>query len=353
MHRSIRPLAVIIGVTALAVGSIAGPSFAASSDPARPVSAPTQFATSDADPRDYWTPQRMANAKPMVNMRERKKPRVTVSDETGTKARRVAGTDTTAEARIVKASEAQPAAVYPYPFGRHGVENPLRKLAPYRQVGRIFFRQNGNNYSCSGASVVGGDRHVVFTAGHCLNDGAGHWSTDVVFVPARREGKWKNPYGRFPAKELWVPSGWSDNSWDSYDLGAFNVGKSTKGKKLRRAVGALGFAYNDGRIQHWDIFGYPAQSPWKGNKLITCSTAHAIDDVNGNGPDTIGVGCDLNGGSSGGPWIVSLRRKNMLNGITTYGYFAQPNAVYGPYFDETANKVRCAAGTGDADASSC
>lgn len=353
MHRSTKPLAVIIGVAALAVGSFAGPVSAAGADPARPVSAPTLFATSDEDPRDYWTPQRMAKATPMVKTRERNKPRVTVSDETGSNAWRVRGTDTSDEARIVKAAEAQPAAAYPFPFGRRGLENPLRKLAPYRQVGRVFFRQGGISYSCSGASVVGGQRHVVFTAGHCLNDGSGNWSTDVVFIPGRREGKWKNPYGRFPARELWVPAGWSDNAWDAYDLGAFNVGRSTKGKKLRNAVGALGFAYDQGRIQHWDIFGYPAQSPWKGNKVITCATAHAVDDANANGPDTIGVGCDLNGGSSGGPWIVGLRRANMLNGITTYGYSAQPDAVYGPYFDETANKVRCAAATGDPDASSC
>ncbi|MFV2063417.1 MAG: serine protease, partial [Chloroflexota bacterium] len=152
---------------------------------------------------------------------------------------------------------------------------------------------------------------------------------------------------------LWVPQGWSFDGLDAYDLGAFNVAKNKKKKKLRKAVGALGFAFNQSRIQHWDIFGYPAQSPWNGNKLVTCSTQHAIDDGIGGGPDPIGVGCDLNGGSSGGPWILRLRRGNLLNGITTYGYAAQPGAIYGPYFENTANRIRCAAGTGNPDATVC
>lgn len=254
---------------------------------------------------------------------------------------------------MTKAAEAQPAAVYPFPYGRRTVEKQLRKAAPYRQVGRIFFRVDGNRYSCSGSSVVGGGRNVVYTAAHCLNDGAGNWSKDVIFIPGRNAAKKKNPYGKFAAKELWVPSGWADNGWWAYDVGAFNVAKNKKGKTLRKAVGALGFSYNEGRIQHWDVFGYPAQKPWGGNKLITCASAHGIDDANGNGPDSMGVGCDMTGGSSGGPFILGLRRKNLLNGVVSYGYGDQPGATYSPYFDSTANKIRCAAGTGNPDAASC
>jgi V8-like Glu-specific endopeptidase len=360
MRRMTRPLvvatlaAVVASATVLTADSFNGSGALAGSNPSDPVSAPTKFATSDdADLRAYWTPERMRSAKPMKVSRQRENPKVRVSDETGNRAQRTVSTDTQPEPRLTRASEFQPAAEYPFPYGRRSVENPLRKIAPYRQVGRVFFRQNGVRYSCSGSSVVGGWRHVVFTAGHCLNDGAGNWSTDVVFVPARRTGKFKNPYGRFSAKELWVPAGWSDNQWWAYDLGAFNVGKNKKRKTLRKSVGALGFAYNEGRVQHWDVFGYPARAPWAGNRLVTCSTAHAVDDLNANGPDSIGVGCDLTGGSSGGPWIVGLRRSNMLNGITSYGYGHQAGATYSPYFDSTANKIRCAAATGNPDRTSC
>ena len=131
-----------------------------------------------------------------------------------------------------------------------------------------------------------------------------NWSTDVVFIPGRRPGKKKNPYGKFPAKELWTPLGWSADGDFTYDMGAFTVGKNKKGKKLKKAVGALGFAYSQGRIQLWSVFGYPAAKPWHGNKVITCSAQHAVDDdiPSSDGPFTIGIGCDMTAGSSGGPW---------------------------------------------------
>lgn len=360
MHRLMRPLVVatlaaaVAGTTVLSAGFISTSGVAAASDPSKPVSAPTRFAaSSDADPRDYWTPERMSSAKPMTVTRERDTPKVRASNLTRKKAQRSLSTDTQSEPRLTRAAEIQPAAEYPFPYGRRTVEKQILKVAPYRQVGRIFFRQNGFRYSCSGSSVVGGGRNIVFTAGHCLNDGAGTWSTDVIFVPARRFGKSKNPYGRFAARALWVPAGWADDNWWAYDVGAFSVSKNKKGKSLRKAVGALGFAYNENRVQHWDIFGYPAQSPWSGDRLITCASAYAVNDVNANGPDSTGVGCDLTGGSSGGPWIVGLRRTNLINGITSYGYLDQPGATYSPYFDGTANNVRCAAGTGNPNATSC
>ena len=361
MHRSIRPLAAtalaiaVVSATVLAVGALSDSSAAvAGADPSRPVAAPTRLAAaSEGAVIDYWTADRMRRAKPMKVTRQRANPKVRTADEATNRGVRAASTDTQSAPRVVKASEAQPAGEYPFPFGRRSVEKQLRKVAPYRQVGRLFFRQGGVRYSCSGASVVGGFRQVVYTAGHCLNDGQGTWSTNVIFVPGRRDGKSKNPYGTFAAKELWVPSGWKDNMWWAYDLGAFNVGKNKQGKTLRKAVGALGFAYDEGAVQHWDIFGYPALAPWKGNKLITCASAWGQSDANANGPDSLGVGCDMTNGSSGGPCILGLRRQNLLNGVTSYGYTDEPDAIYTPYFDGTANNVRCAAGTGDPDKEVC
>lgn len=366
MHRISRPLAIasiavaVAASSSVAFGSFSGAS-AAGADPGQPVSSPRLMAASSVtDVSDFWTPARMAAARPMVNNREdRNKPRVKVSDEVGNRARLVPseGLPSEPQGRVLQAAENQPSSTYPFPFGRRYVENPLRRLGPYRTVGRIFFRQGGVKYTCSGASVVGNPRQVVFTAGHCLNDGQGatpsHWSTNVIFVPGRRSGRAKNPYGRFVAKNLWVPQGWSLDGLDQYDLGAFNVGRNGKRKLLRQTVGALGFAFNESRIQHWDIFGYPAQAPFKGNNLTTCSAQHAVDDGIGGGFDPIGVGCDMNGGSSGGPWIIRLRRGNMLNGVTTYGYLAQPGAVYGPYFEATANRIRCAAATGNPNRTTC
>lgn len=344
-------LAVVAGSTVAAKDAAVEPS----GDPRAPVSAPRQMAASEEATLDYWTPKRMANAIPIES--ERRRPHL--EDESRVMRRdgeTVPGIDVANDQAgpVVKAAQLQAAATYPFPFGRRYVENQLRKVSPYRTVGRIFFRRGGNNYVCSGASVVSKPYNVVFTAGHCLNDGAGTWSKDVIFVPGRRTGRNKNPYGSFPARTLWAPEGWVFQELYAYDIGAFSVRKNSKGKTLQQSVGALGFAYNVGRVQHWDVFGYPAVAPFSGDKLTTCAAAFAVqEDMGGTGPDTNGVGCDMTGGSSGGPWILRLRRGNLVNGVTSYGQAAMPAARFSPYFDTGANNLRCAAAKEDANATSC
>jgi V8-like Glu-specific endopeptidase len=221
-------------------------------------------------------------------------------------------------------------------------------------VGKIFFTRGGFDYACSGASVVSSPRHVVFTAGHCLFDPeTQEWSGNVLFVPAKN-GK-SEPYGRFGAQrvdgieQLWVLTGWADLGELTYDMGAFSVRRNAKGRTLQQSVGALGFAYDQPRSQHWDLFGYPAVDPFGGRRMVVCEASHAVDDLSddvGTGPDPMGVGCDMTPGSSGGPWIKDLRRGSFLNGVNSYLYAAEPAAMYSPYFGEAAQVLRCAAATG-------
>ena len=44
-------------------------------------------------------------------------------------------------------------------------------------------------------------------------------------------------------------------------------------------------------------------------------------------PPTLGIGCDMTGGSSGGGWIVG---SNVVT-VNSYGYDDQPDVMYGPY----------------------
>ena len=192
----------------------------------------------------------------------------------------------------------------------------------------------------------------MVTAGHCLTDGAGHWSSKVLFVPAYLNGA--GPYGVFPAKVLWAQAGWINGADSSYDVGIFSVGKNGAGRTLQASVGALGFAADQSRVQHWDAFGYPAGSPFNGETMQVCEASHAYDDAAvGGGADTIGIGCDMTGGSSGGPWIIALRRGSYINGLNSYGYDAEPGAMYSPYFSSDTNALRCSAATGDPLALTC
>jgi V8-like Glu-specific endopeptidase len=242
---------------------------------------------------------------------------------------------------------------YPFPYTRYAVENPLYTLFPYTTIGKIFFRRGGTDFVCSGASVAGGPRQVVFTAGHCLNNGNGLYSKLVVFVPAFRSGQ--RPFGTFPAKELWVLTPWDEDGDETYDIGAFDVGKNGAGQKLGPAVGKLGFGANLARELHWNVFGWPAELPFTGATLQVCQASHAGDDLSvpGLGEAPIAIGCDLTGGSSGGPWIYRFKRGSYLNSVMSYGYDAEPEGSYGPYFDSNANLLRCAAATGNGSATTC
>jgi V8-like Glu-specific endopeptidase len=305
----------------------------------RPVRAPAGIRAA-ADPDAYWTPRRMAAARTK---------RVTLPRRTGRAARAAA------QASVYD---------YPFPFSRRNLEQPLYRLAPYRAVGKVYFTQGGFDYVCSGSSVVSAPRNVVFTAGHCLNDGFGvddeNWSRNVVFVPAKNGTR--EPHGRFRARrsggaeEIWVLGEWAFLGNLKYDIGAFAVRPNARGRTLQQSVGALKFRYGRSRTQHWHVLGYPALGPFSGRRMIACATSHATDDLAddiGEGPPPIGVGCDMSGGSSGGPWITRLRRDNFLNSVVSYGYIDEPRALYGPYFDEAANLLRCAAATADPFVESC
>jgi V8-like Glu-specific endopeptidase len=345
-------LATFLATTMLV--PLAGPA-SAGSDPGQAVSSGSVPVARSVSAKSYWTEARMQKAHPMpIKSPSRVRPRVVQESKVGGKPGRVSGSVPSADGSGINAGE--PVGdnyEYPYPYTRRTVEIELQKVYPYRTVGKVFMRQNGINYVCSGASVQSAPHQVVFTAGHCLNDGAGHWSTNVIFVPARRN--YKNPYGTFAATKLWALKGWKESHDFAFDQAAFSVGKNSKGKTLQSQVGSLGFAWNQDRIQHWDLFGYPAAYPFSGERPVTCGASHAVDDAVSatGGFDTIGVGCDMTGGSSGGPWILALGHGNYLNGLISYGYDVQPEAIYGPYFSSKTNELRCRAATGDGSATTC
>ena len=299
----------------------------------------------------YWTEERMRNATPLPA------PRVTnpAPEDTASTAlpsgpgKSIRGGDSLAgEPPLAETSFGSQVLTYtyPFPFTRHAVDATYRRF-PYKAVGKIFFTQGGVDRVCSGASVVSSPQNAVYTAGNCVSDGAGNFSTNVVFVPARQAGK--NPYKKFPGSQLWTTSGWHFSGELTRNFAAFSVGTNPDGATLQSKVGTLGFQYDQSRVQHWDLLAYPADAPFNGERMVHCKASHATDDtgIPGSGPDPIGIGCDMTDGAHGGPWITMLNRGSYINSVVAYRYpVSQPGAVYGPYFDILANQVRCAAATG-------
>lgn len=96
-----------------------------------------------------------------------------------------------------------------------GLSQITSKSFPWSTHARIFFRQGGLNYVCSGTMI---DPKYAITAGHCVHEGAGgNWSTNVSLAPAW-DGD-SNAFGTANAESLGSFTAWtSSGSW-SGDMG--------------------------------------------------------------------------------------------------------------------------------------
>ena len=235
---------------------------------------------------------------------------------------------------------------YPAPFTRYE-PFPAYTNYPHKTVGKVFFTKPGiGNFVCS-ASSIGGDG--VFTAAHCVHDSVTNtfW-TNWVFVPAYKDGA--APYGQWTANHLWVQGGWVNGGGGDfrYDLGGAVLNRKS-GKKISQAVGFLGFIWNINANAHWTLIGYPQAPPFNGKLQQICQTSYAYS-AGATAPDPVGVGCDLTGGSSGGPWIRSYSKtagaSNYLNGVNSFGRCTDATCahvlveMFSPYFTDVAKALR-------------
>lgn len=216
-------------------------------------------------------------------------------------------------------------------------EVPLPYPSAY---GKVFFTSNsGVNYVCSGSALVSANESVVWTAGHCVNEGPGAFYKNFLFVPAYRDGA--APYGKFAATELLTTSGWLSSGQWGVDLGAAVVGTNASGLTLSDAVAEVPIVFNAPRNQAYRLYGYPAAKKFSGQRLRVCNTAWSRDDASAS-PATMGVGCDMTGGSSGGPWVTS---SGAVASVVSYGYQSLSKVLFGPHLEFEAQSLYTAAST--------
>jgi hypothetical protein len=204
----------------------------------------------------------------------------------------------------------------------------------FRQNGAIFIVLPGGFGvgRCSGTSVNSPNRSVVFTAGHCVNSGFGHWfNHDWVFVPGYHDGV--RPFGVFVAKWLGVTADWARGGSENADVGAAVVSRNERGQRLGAAVGGYGIAWGLSPRQVFDVHGYPAEAPFDGAAQRLCSgtpfLGHDLASFLWPGPLNLALSCELTGGASGGGWTIN---GNVLNSVTNYGYGDDKTTVFGSYF---------------------
>lgn len=330
-------------------------------NPAAPISNPPVVAQAASAVDAYWTPERMANAVPMEKL-------VAGSPNPihGPVPRDVSGGpmaiqgNSPGEAPGGVAVPALDAALgggpsapvltwytYPFPYTHSFIGGGWPALYPLRTNGKLFFSQNGSDFVCSGTSLTsgtGGNRRIAWTAGHCLHDGSNinlfpHWSTNVLFCPAYSNGS-VGPWGCWSWLTEVTPTGWFSSGNFKVDYGLImTANTSTYGYgRLGDTVGTQGLATSVADPNEFWSMGYPAASPYNGNDLIwTTSSEAVIDDPNAawTGPLPMGLGSDETGGSSGGAWLWSakLGSPGFVNSNNDYKYIAQPNAMYGPWYD--------------------
>jgi V8-like Glu-specific endopeptidase len=303
-----------LAAAALAAGAVlAGGGLAATAAPAAPA-AGTAVPGSDvvrhdvpqqrAAAADYWTDERLESAVPLD---------VEVDATTLASARGTAPSD----AAVVEIAAQAPA---PAPQLRANQE------APIAHVGKVFFTgADGGTYVCSGNSVAAGNQNTVATAGHCVNDGAGTFFSNWVFIPAYERGS--RPFGDWSARTFFTTGQWNQGGDFNHDA-AFVVVNSPSGQSLSATVGGSGLVFNGDRFPQSSAFGYPAGAPFDGETLQSCRNQGTYQGDTA----TTGMQCDMTGGSSGGPWFQGDGSGGSQVSVNSYKLVGDPNQMFGPYF---------------------
>jgi V8-like Glu-specific endopeptidase len=200
----------------------------------------------------------------------------------------------------------------------------------------------GSNFFCSAQVVRSRSHTLVLTAGHCVHgaDVGQGFATNFMFAPGFKDGT--RPFGTWTASKLLTTPEWASNANLRFDLGAAIMRRNANGGGVQDVVGARGIAFDQPRQQTYHAFGYPVQSPFDGRRLQRCVSGLArSDSPPGSGPQTMGIDCDMTGGSSGGGWVV---RNHVVSSVISYGYECtgfgliipcnNPDAdrLFGPYF---------------------
>ncbi|QKK01479.1 MAG: hypothetical protein HND55_01735 [Pseudomonadota bacterium] len=250
------------------------------------------------------------------------------------------------------------------PFHRHTHFGKYTTY-PISTIGKLFFSQDGVGFVCS-ASVI--SRSTIATAGHCVADGNGNWASNFLFCPSYRKGAGSGePH---PDRGCWAgfattSTPWfNDGNWD-YDYACIvtNTTGTTVSNKVGNVTGWTGRAWGGSIFFHQIAMGYPAGSPFPGYHIVACNGTEWYEVQRAGSTDgqkSKYIGCDMTGGSSGGPWWFGLRHPNgsfnypdtdgsnvtapwvgsaMLRGVNSHARcqnscYRPPDASGGTYFQE-------------------
>ncbi|MBX3640456.1 MAG: trypsin-like serine protease [Nitrosomonas sp.] len=215
-----------------------------------------------------------------------------------------------------------------------------QKSWPFSATGKLYFVANRSKGECT-ASVI--RRNIVLTAGHCVYDPVKkQYSKEIRFVPAFHNGT--DPYGTWRVDgEPIVTESWRKGKGTVPNRGDYALlvmKPDNKGRIIGDVTGYYGYVTYGLDPNHVTMLGYP------GN-FDGALWMHRVDaqshyrEIIGN---TVIYGSDMGGGSSGGPWLENFGLKsnhqsqnmNYVVGVTSYGPIAEDEED--PDFDPNNNK---------------
>ncbi len=223
-------------------------------------------------------------------------------------------------------------------------------------TGKVLFAMGASYFVCSAsvADDAASGRSIILTAAHCAYDETtGKFATNWMFVPdydsaavALDSGGVfcaRTSLGCWTAAALVVHEGYATAGGfndqavvHDFAFAAVYGGGKSGSAQLDATVGGhpIQFSAMAGGADTY-LFGYPAAGKYNGRDLVYCRGPLGFDPYTSN--STYRVGCNMTGGSSGGPWFAAFSGgSGTLVSVNSYGY-SGIKAMHGPKLNsETA-----------------
>ncbi len=212
------------------------------------------------------------------------------------------------------------------------------KVYPYRAAGKLFFNIGGSSFICS-ASLI--KRGIVVTAAHCVaNYGQSQFYSGWQFVPAYNNGN--APYGTWTVQQAWIKTAYFNGTDNCAVFGvvcpddvAVLILNTQSGGYPGTSTGWYGYGWNgysftSGNLTQVTQLGYPVGL----NNAAFMERNDSYGYVSSANSNNTVIGSNMNGGSSGGPWLAnfglpaaltgetngSAPAANVVIGVTSWGY---------------------------------
>ncbi|HVW84810.1 MAG TPA: trypsin-like serine protease [Bryobacteraceae bacterium] len=202
---------------------------------------------------------------------------------------------------------------------------------PYSAAGKLFFNIGSGSFICSASMIK---RGIVVTAAHCVaNYGRSQFYSNWRFVPGYRGGS--APFGVQTVRQAWIKTAYFNGTDGCAQFGvvcpddvAVLILNPTGSTYVGTFTGWFGYGWNGygftRTITEITQLGYPAG-------LDSASLMERDDSygyTNSSLSNNTVIGSNMNGGSSGGPWVVNFGIAPTLTGETNGGA-PSPNIVVG------------------------